>query len=106
MASGTIRREVVVDSGVAGSDSTTSGTTAISVNTRSYVDVPVTFSKSFSEPPVVTVMQKSTTTSAEAGLMQVILSVSPTTSGFTARLINGSSSVSQGRLLYWVAIGT
>lgn len=72
------------------------------VAANSYVDVPITYSKTYPNTPDVVVCLNSNSTSAKMGLVTVA-TLSRSQTGFTARIFNADTS---GRSPYinWIAM--
>ena len=84
-------------------DTIQGGTLSIgTVPARGYVDISVTFPKAFSSAPTVSVSLNSASDSADLGMMTVT-TMTATSTGFTARCFNASSTgrAPGGR---WIAV--
>ena len=82
-----------------------SGSVTMTANANSYSTESVQFDTAFANAPNVQLTLKSTTTSASAvGDSNVILSDDPSTTGFSMRLFNNTSS-QVTRIVYWLAVG-
>ena len=80
-------------------------TSATTVNAGSYVDIPITFSKKFTQAPKVICSLYSDSSSSDLGSVEACVFPPVSTTGATIRLFNNASAGRTPQIV-WFAVGT
>ena len=76
-----------------------------SVDSSKYVDVPITFPRTFHSAPIVAVGFETESTAGSFGRCSVAGTGTVTAAGFTVRIFNGDTTARVPRVS-WIAVGT